>query len=247
MSQRLNPIPAKFEARLSSEIPEALFHIVIEATWPPGTDADHNMRSLADRMLVVARPIARPYSVLDRYEAWAAIERALLGDADVQGSGLITLAITNVLVDPGDQDLAERREALRRKTALTQAEANNLKMLLSDPITARLWWLENKPDKLEKLVDEKMNGLFENIAALFGEPASRSAPDPIAELIRLFLQELDGRFRERLIDQLRFVFTAYERPDLAGGLDSYQHSQAHVDHDAIPGDVDDHSSGLGRA
>jgi hypothetical protein len=57
-----------------------------------------------------------------------------------------------------------------------------------------------------------------NAATGRGGPAA----DPIAELIRLFLQGLDGRFRERLIDQLRLTFSAYERDDVAAGLDAYQ-------------------------
>jgi len=45
---------------------------------------------------------------------------------------------------------------------------------------------------------------------------------PIAELIRLFLQGLDDRFRAQLIDQLCLVFSAYERDDLAARLDAHQ-------------------------
>lgn len=75
-SLRLDTVPAKFEARLPSEIPEAQFQAVIEATWPPGTNADQSMRSLADRLLDVAQTAAKECSVLDRDKAWAAIERA---------------------------------------------------------------------------------------------------------------------------------------------------------------------------
>lgn len=246
MSQRLDPVPARFEARLPSEIPEAQFHVVIEARWPPGMDADQSMRSLAERLLHVARESAKPYSVLDRHEAWAAIERELLGDADVQGSGLVTLVVTDVLVHPDDENLAERQEALRREAALTEAEAENLKVLLADPTTARLWWLENKPDKLAKLVEPEMDATFEKIATRFGGSASRPAADPIAELIRLFLQGLDGRSREHLIDRLRYVFTCYERPDLAGRLDSYQQARASTGYDATARDVDGHSPDPGR-
>lgn len=125
-------------------------------------------------------------------------------------------------VSPDDWSLAEKQEALRRETALARAEAENLRVLLAEPTMARLWWLENSPGKLEKLVGQEMDGIFEKVVALFGESAGRPAADPIAELIRLFLQGLDGRFRERLIDQLRVVFSAYERDDLAARLDAYQ-------------------------
>jgi hypothetical protein len=217
-SQRLDPVPAKFEARLPSEIPEAQFQAVIEATWPTGTNAYQSMRSLADRLLDVAQTAAKRCSVLDRDKAWAAIERALLNEASVRESGLITLWVTDVRVSTDDRSLAEKQESLRRETALGRAKAENLRLMLADPTTARLWWLENSPGKLEKLGEQKMDDIFEKVSALFGEAAELPAADPIAELIRLFLQGLDGRFRERLIDQLRLVFSAYERDDLAARL-----------------------------
>jgi Cyclic nucleotide-binding domain len=109
---------------------------------------------------------------------------------------------------------------IRREAALALAKTENLRVLLADPTTARLWWLENSPGKLDNLVTQKMDDIFEKVADLFGEPACRPAADPIAELIRVFLRDLDGRCRERLIDQLRHVFTAYERGDLADALDA---------------------------
>jgi hypothetical protein len=243
LSRRLDSVSAKFEARLPSEIPEAQFQVVIETTWPPGADAGRSVRSLATQLLHVARQVANDCSVLDKHEAWAAIERALLGDVDVQGSGLTTLTVTSVMVNPADQNLAEQQEVLRRETALTHMKAEKLRALLANPITARLWWLEDRPDKLERLVEQKMDGIFEKISALFGESASRPAADPIAELIGLFLQGLDGRFRERLIDQLRIVFTAYERPDLAGRLDDHPQPRTYPGCDAGHPDLDGNVSG----
>jgi hypothetical protein len=243
LSRGLGPAAATFEARLRSEIPEAQFQIVIETTWPPGVDSGRSMRSLADQLLHVARGVTEDRSVLDRHETWAAIERSLLSDAGVQGSGLLTLKVTNVMVHPGDQNLAEQREALRRDTALTQEKADKLQTLLSNPTTARLWWLEDRPDKLEMLVNQKMEGVFEKIALLFGESASRPAVDPIAELIRLFLQDLDGRSREHLIDLLRRVFTSYERPELADRLDAYQQLRTYAGQDASRSDLDRNASG----
>ncbi len=49
------------------------------------------------------------------------------------------------------------------------------------------------------------------------------ASRPIAELVKLFLKDLDARFREQLISQLRLVFTSYERGDLADSLSGYEH------------------------
>ena len=219
---RLDPAPAKFEARLSSEIPEARFQVVIETTWPPGTDADQSMRSLADRLLDVAQTAAKECSVLDRDKAWAAMERTLLMEAGIRESGMIAIRVTDVWVGTDDLSLAEKQEALHRETAFARAKAENLRVQLAEPTTARLWWLENSPGKLEKLVEQKMDGVFEKVTAVFGESPGRPADDPIAELIRLFLQGLDGRFRERLIDQLHVVFSSHERDDLAARLDASQ-------------------------
>lgn len=221
-SQRPDPVLATFEARLPSEIPEAQFVAVIETTWPPGTKAGQNMRLLADRLLEVAQAAAKGCSVLDRDKAWAVIERALLNAAGVWESALIALEVIDVRVGSDDQGLAEMREALRRQTALDRVKAENLRVMLAEPTTARLWWLENSPGKLEKLFGSEMDSVFEKAAALFGEPAGAAPADPIAELIRLFLQDLDSRSREQLIGQLRFVFSAYEREDLSNRLDACQ-------------------------
>ncbi|HVB41148.1 MAG TPA: hypothetical protein VNF47_00400 [Streptosporangiaceae bacterium] len=218
-ARRLDPVPAKFVARLPSEIPEAQFQAVIEATWPPGTDACQSMRSLADRLLNVARTAAKKYSVLDRDKAWAGIERALLSEAGIRQSGLITLRVADVRVRPDDRSLAEKQRSLRHEVALARARAENLRVLLANPTTACLWWLENSPDKLEKLADNDMSGIFDKVAAIFGESAESPPADPIAELIRLFLKDLDGQFRELLIEQLGRVFKGYERDDLAASLD----------------------------
>jgi hypothetical protein len=107
--------------------------------------------------------------------------------------------------------------------------------------------LEGNPGKLEDLVAKSEKGIFEKVAEFFGVPAENPAADPIAELVRLFLQGLDARFREQLISQLRFVFTSYERGDLARMLDSYQHPCASPGHDASLADVDGHASGSGFA
>ena len=95
--------------------------------------------------------------------------------------------------------------------------------ILATPTVARLWWLEGKPGRLEDLVAKGKDEMFDKISELFGMPAGRPAADPIAELVQLFLQGLDARFREQLISQLRFVFTSYERDDLADRLNGYEH------------------------
>jgi len=222
--QRSDRVAWTYQVRLSSEIPEAQFQAVIEAVWPPGTSPDQALRSRAEQQLVrVARPVAAKHSVLDCDDAWAAIDQEFVRNASLRAVGLSEAMVTNLRAGPDDERLAEKQEDLRRETALARAKAERLRELLADPVTARLWWLEDRPDKLEKLAAEGKDGIFEKVANLFTESARHSAADPIAELIRLFLQGLDARFRERLIDQLDVVFRAYERADLAASLGSGQH------------------------
>ena len=223
--QRSDRVAWTYQVRLASKIPEAQFQAVIEAVWPPGTSPDQALRSRAEQQLVLAvRPVAAKHSVLDCDDAWAAIDQALLGDAGLRDVGLSEAMVTSLRVGPDDERLAENQETLRREAALARAKAGRLRELLADPVTARLWWLEDRPDKLEKLVAEGKDGIFEKVADLFGESGRHSAAaDPIAELIRLFLEGLDARFREQLVDRLNIVFRAYERPDLAASLETGQH------------------------
>jgi hypothetical protein len=222
--QRSDRAAWTYQVRLSSEIPEAQFQAVIEAVWPPGTSLDQALRSRAEQQLArVARLVAAKHSVLDCDDAWAAIDEEFVRNGSLRAVGLSEAVVTNLRAGPDDERLAEKQEDLRRETSLARAKAERLRELLADPVTARLWWLEDRPEKLEKLAAEGKDGIFEKVANLFGESARHSAPDPIAELIRLFLQGLDARFRERLIDQLDLVFRAYERADLADGLSSGRH------------------------
>ena len=241
---------------VAQALAEAQFQATIAMVWPPGIVIDQRQQAIAERQLLdVARSIASKYFVLDPDETRAAVNLALedrgLRDADLE----LMVASAKIEVGPDDQRMAEEREGLRRQTALAREarleEVERLRVLadqiLATPTVARLWWLEGKPGKLEDLVAKGKDGMFEQVAELFGVPAERPAADPIAELIRLFLQGLDARFREQLISQLRFVFTSYERSDLAGGLDGYQHPRACPGHDARPVDTDGHAPRPGLA
>jgi hypothetical protein len=215
---------------------------------------DERRQAIAERQFLgAARSAASGYSVLDPDEARAAIDFALwdrgLSDADTE---LVRVG-AKVEVDPDDRRMAEDHENLRRQTALAREarreEVDRLRLLadevLSTPTLARLWWLEGKPGKLEDLVIKGKDEMFEKVAELFGAPDEPTTTDPIADLIRLFLQGLDPRFREQLISQLRLVFTSYERGDLADGLDSYQHTRTYPGVDVSIGAADRHASSPG--
>lgn len=250
LSRRYDPVVTTFRARLASTLPEAQFQVTIRMTWPPGIAVDQRRQAVAERQLLeVVRSIASDYSVLDPDEARAAIDVALwdrrLRDADTE----LVVASARIEVGPDDRRFAEQQEGLRRETALAREsraeEVERLRVLadqiLATPTLARLWWLEGKPGKLEDLVAKGKDGMFEKVAEIFGASTEHPPADPIADLIGLFLQGLDTRLREQLISQLHWVFNSYERPDLAGRLDGYQHPRAHLGDGISHAQVDGHA------
>jgi hypothetical protein len=234
ITRRSDPTVTTFRVRLPSELREAQFQATIRMEWPPGRHIDRVLQSVVEQHLLgAARSAAKNYSVLDPHEACAAIDLELFGHLQPEGTDIYPVAasVAEIAADLEDQHLAESQEALRRQTALAQAErteeVKRLRILgdeiLTDPMLARLWWLDGKPDRLEKLVELGNNKVFEDVVGLLSTPAEQLAAEPITELIRIFLQDLDPPYREQLIRQLQFVFRSYERIDLAGKLDSHHH------------------------
>lgn len=223
-----------FRARIASKLPEAQFQVTIQTGWPRGAQVGQLSHSLAEQHLLrVAQMVASEYSVLDSDEARAEIDLQLFRNLSPEGSELSPVAawVSRIDAGPEDQHLAERHEGLRRQTALAQLEqteeVKRLRMLgdqvLADPTLASLWWLDGKPDRLEELIRTDKKKVFENVADLFSAVGEGLTVNPIAQLIRIFLEDLDGSCRQQLIKQLTVVFRAYERHDLAGQLDSYRH------------------------
>lgn len=256
LSRRSESVVTTFQARLPSLLgDEAQFQATITMAWPPGTLIDGRRQSAAElQLLQVARSVAHGYSVLNPDEARAAIDLALW-DRGLTDAGAELVAVgARIEVEPHDRRIAEDHEDLRRETALAREarreEVERLKLLanqvLATPTLARLWWLEGKPGNLENLVAKGKDEMFEKVAEIFGASAERPATDPIAELIRIFLQGLDVRFREHLIRQLRMVFASYERDDLALRLDGYQHL-GHLDVGVRAEGIDGHAPSTGPA
>jgi hypothetical protein len=254
LSQRSESVVTTFQARLPSRLEEAQFQATIRMAWLPGALMDGRRRATAElQLLEVARAAAQGYSVLNPDEARAAIDLALFDCGQTDADTELVAADAKIEVNPHDRRMAEDHEDLRRETALAREarreEVERLKLLadqvLATPTLARLWWLEGKPEKLELLVAKDKGEIFEKVAELFGASAEPPATDPIAELIRLFLEGLDARLREHLISQLPLVFTSYERGDLADRLDSYQHTRTYPGVDVSIGNVDRHASSPG--
>lgn len=250
-SRRSESVVTTFQARLPSRLEEAQFQATIRIAWPPGALIDGRRRATAElQLLEGARSAAQGYSVLNPDEARAAIDLALFDCGQTCIDPELVAVGAKIEVNPHDRRMAEDHEDLRRETGLAREarreEVERLRLLadqvLATPTLARLWWLESKPEKLELLVAKEKDEIFEKVAELFGASAERPASDPIAELIRLFLEGLDARLRDHLISQLPLVFTSYERGDLAGRLDSYQQTRTYAGADVSIGDVARHTS-----
>jgi hypothetical protein len=222
-----------FTARLPARPRESCFHVKVQLTWTTGKEADVRLQSATEQTLLsAARATALSYSVLDSDEARAAINLELDRNISHQEEedGPSAAIVTEILVLPDDRHMAETYEALLRETALTRTQQREklerLRILsdqvLSDPALAGLWWLDNKPDKLPELVTLGKKKVFEEAVSLFGTSSEHATPDPIPELIRLFLHDLGPDLRQQLIERLHLVFISYERPDLAGQLDLYR-------------------------
>lgn len=233
--RRADPPLTLFQGRLPSKLPQAQFQVVIQAEWPTGWRVDPVRRSLVEQhLLAAARSAAEHYSVLDPGEAGAAMDLELSSQVDMQDAGIhpTTACITQIEVGQDDRRMAESQEAFCRQTALTQIEqmedARRLRILsdeiLIDPTLARLWWLDGKPERLAELVAQ--GKMFEEVSDLFCRSPEPLAAEPIAELIRIFLKDLDVGCREWLVGQLHRVFGSFERGDLADKLDSYRQSHA---------------------
>ena len=128
--------------------------------------------------------------------------------------------------EPAATELATRREQLIQDTTLAREqqreEARRFAFLrdhfLASPQMARLWWLNNDPEKLLSSV-KKSGETLNAVALLDGREADLGQGDHIAQIIETFVAELPPEHRQHLITQIGLVFRGYERADLADRLD----------------------------
>ncbi|MDB4873503.1 MAG: hypothetical protein JWL97_4507 [Gemmatimonadales bacterium] len=227
-ARRRPTLTTSFAARLGSSLPEAYFRAVIDLTWPPlREDLPPGLRACAEQQLRgTIQQTAQQHSVLHLGEAESAINLALHKDRQLTDADVRLIAAEAILTaEPAGLELAEQHEVLQRESVLAhagqQANLDRLRHLgdqiLTDPALARLWWMDGNRDRLPKLVE--MDGMFEKAAALITTQPEPARTDPIAELIHIFLRDLGPEHRELLIKQIKHVFIAYERPELAQQVD----------------------------
>lgn len=226
-SRRNNVVESYFQVRLPSRLREACFQATITMVWREGYADSGSKTHTERRVLQTARAVAEKFSVLDRDDARAEIHYVLSNSPELLQAH-VPLIGASVRLEAGqaDRELAEKQEALNRELALDRAQQQHMldrlrflgELVLTDPRLIRLWWLDGRRDKLSELVH--LNSMFEDVNALFTGQADRPGSETIADLIRQFLQDLGPGQRAYLIDQIRFIFTAYEHGDLADKLPS---------------------------
>ena len=224
---RIEMLPVQYTARLPSRLDGAWFRADILVLGAPGQDDPVIDARVYERMVTAARAVSQRYSVLDDAEVGHAVKIALsdhcpLVDLDVR----VEIVHVEVTSWPGAAELATAHEQLAAQTALARerykAEAERLSLLrdhvLSSPALARLWWVNNDPERLVQLAEMK-DGVFEkSVALVAGTGPDRTAADQIAAIIESFLRDLGPEHRALLLTQIGHVLDGYERADLAGQL-----------------------------
>lgn len=214
----------QFTVALNSKMAGAFFDTRFEIDWYGPAEIRWKVRNT---FYVEANRHAAGYFVTDagRLE----IELNLLAGERwrhqlPQGARILRSRMT-VYVSEEARQAAEEVNSLRRRAVVEQqervVEQERLRYLrqavLSRPEVARSYWFQHHPDALKDLV----GGHFEEIAAKLTESATstvESSSAVIARLLDSFIAKLDEDRAGYLLGQLRMMFVAWDREDLADGL-----------------------------
>lgn len=218
------PAPSSFTTRsrslgltLPSDLKNVSFRARVTVSWrlQEGMEVpDETLVSVYDQLVAVARDVTRSFSVLHREEAESALDLELRRFGTRIG---LDHAEATLAVEPEDVEFARQARARDLEVMQLQAQVERLRTfrdaVLRDAHTARLWWLGTDPNRLITLAKHAND--IERAVALVAPPPGTGAQEPneagIAELIALFLHELDPDSRQFLIHQLGRVFSSYDR------------------------------------
>jgi hypothetical protein len=227
---------AGFSARLPSRHDGIFFGARFDVRVHPGAPPDDRARAAriaAAQGFVrrVAEDATSGYSVADQGGAQHGVSLAVHIQPGLRDHGISYVRV-DLAVDPADADRARQREAADADRALAalrhQAVLDEMRELRDDVFRdsgqARLWWLVRHPDQVDRLeqVGKVLDGVVETNRRV---APSAAGGGPVAEVIGLcaeLLRDMDPALREHLaryaVHELRQVFKAYERPDLAERL-----------------------------
>ncbi|HEX3921549.1 MAG TPA: hypothetical protein VHY31_04640 [Streptosporangiaceae bacterium] len=228
-------MPVEYHARLPSDLEGAFFEAAVFGYGALGPRGPLASAHVHQRLTEVAGDVSCRFSALRSAEASSAVTIALYRVRQMNDLGVtFDNFYADLRAEPAATELATRREQLIQDTTLAREqqreEARRFAFLrdhfLASPQMARLWWLNNDPEKLLQL-GEKTQNLENAVALLDGREADLGQGDHIAQIIETFVAELPPEHRQHLITQIGLVFRGYERADLAERLDDQYQATAY--------------------
>jgi hypothetical protein len=220
-------MPVEYHARLPSDLEGAYFEAAFFAYGALGPRGPLASAHVHQRLTEVAGDVSCRFSALRAAEASSAVTIALYRVRQMNDLGVtFDNFYADLRAEPAAADLATRREQLIQDTTLVREQqreqARRFAFLrdqfLASPQMARLWWLNNDPEKLLQLGEKTQN--LENVVALLDDREPDPGPaDHVAQIIETFVSDLPPEHRQHLITQIGLILRGYERPDLADRLD----------------------------
>ncbi|MFY1697998.1 MULTISPECIES: hypothetical protein [unclassified Solwaraspora] len=215
------PPPAQdvFTDRLPAALAGTEFVATFTAAWQPLRPSDRAAATLRWCLLDAARRIAANRKVTERTMLEAELNTRM-PQVDLTASHLRLLSCTiSLKVDSeAEQDtkmvdkLSRELRLQRMRHQLEQEQMTYLReRVLTDPTTARCYWLAHHPGTLEPLLDDT----FERVATKLTGGTDQQG-SVIAETVHDFVGGLSPEERRYLLDRLGDVFVSFDRGDLAG-------------------------------
>ncbi|WP_326551714.1 hypothetical protein [Micromonospora sp. NBC_01813] len=208
-----------FTDRLPAALPGTEFVATFTTVWQPLRPMERAAETVRWCLLDAARKIAAKRKVTEKTMLEAELNTRL-PQINLTSSHLMlhgcTVGLTidreaeqdTVMVDKLTREL--RIQRLRQQ--LEQEQVGYLRdKVLTDPATARCYWLVHHPAALEPLLDDT----FEQVAAKLTGGGDRQA-SVVAETVQDFVGGLTAEERRYLLDRLGDVFVSFDRGDLAG-------------------------------
>ncbi|GAB3210407.1 hypothetical protein GCM10027294_28670 [Marinactinospora endophytica] len=227
-----------FEARLPSRFQAMPFTAEFRLFLPgprEGEGGEEWLFSLQEEIRETAARISVQYSLIDHGSAGNALNRYFTRFT----GGPPGMSVDVILCPPNEADLARTRErelvdfdadmAAARHAEMVGALRNLRADVFADPVLARLWWLREHPDQVERL--PQVGAALDDVV---GHVDPSTGDDQIARVGGLFLglmRELPGQEREYLVRSLAGwlgrAFHACGRPELGNELAEIAEGGAH--------------------
>lgn len=205
----------RFEMRLPSDGEGIYFdaEFTVHYTETSANGSGGAEKAVYDHLRRVAEGVTRRSSVLDVTQVELAINAVIGRPVVVAEVVQVDRARVRLQIAAEMKEAARKREMRR----LQVEELRHLqRTIFADPVLARLWWLDEHPDRLADLV--KLDNAFDRLTALASTPSDGAGWEHIAKVLESFvrdLKEIDKRF---LIDRLAVIMMHYGRKDLADRL-----------------------------